>query len=757
VLAIVGEIAEGLARAHETGLVHRDLKPSNILVAADDHVKIVDFGLAKLRAARGAAGTDDRTLEDVETMPGTVLGTVGYMSPEQARSEPVTAASDQFSFGCILYELLTGRRAFSRPSAVETLSAILRDEPQAVEELNPTAPAPLRWVVERCLAKNPRDRYVSTRDLARDLRSLREHSRELAGLRRTTATLRPRSPRRAVPLLAGLAVAALLGALIALFAAGAFRPAAEPVMRPVTFRRGHVARALFVPRSNSILYSASWDGGPVQTFLTLPDTKSLDRSLDAEPQIPLAFSEDGTQVLVVRGASRADLALNGTLAWWPALGGKPRLLLENSGWADWAPRSRRLAVVRDTGQERRLELRDADGKLLRTLFHTSGAIFFVRFSPDESWIAFFHTVSPVDPVGEVRIASVSRDEARSLSERFAFCRGLDWNGRTGEIWFTAGREPTPSMTLRAVSPSGRMRHVYAFPGDFALHSIAPEGDRLLLIERRDQTRMIVRRGPEKPRDLTWFDQSFVSDVSLDESSLLFYDGWTEALSGSWVRPVAGGEAVRLGEGEFGKFSPDGHWVVALTSGRGGPPQILLHPTGTGQTRRLTATAATHWAPAFAGPDRIVFVRSEGGESDLWTMRVDGSGARALGARGCDLPMANRTGDRVVCAGGPGYRSIFVLPIAGGAPRKLYEATTPARLRYVRFNDRGDRVLAVTGDRHSLTVDAETGALLRDEVLTGPEVGQDAVLYTAAISERGRVIAFSSPKLASALFLVSGLR
>jgi hypothetical protein len=139
------------------------------------------------------------------------------------------------------------------------------------------------------------------------------------------------------------------------------------------------------------------------------------------------------------------------------------------------------------------------------------------------------------------------------------------------------------------------------------------------------------------------------------------------------------------------------------------------------------------------------------------MRIDGRDTRALGAKGCDLPMANSAGDQVVCAGGAGHRSVFLVPIGGGRPRELYRTATPARLRYVRFDDRGDRVFAVTGDRHWLTLDAATGALLRDVILTGPEVADDAILYTAAISASGRVVAFSTPKLSSSLFLVSGLR
>src|SRR5215813_9406424 len=168
-LPIAAQIAAGLAKAHEAGIVHRDLKPENVMVTNDGLVKILDFGLAKQTGPVSASDEGSHLPTETGTSPGVVLGTVGYMSPEQAAGQLVDFRSDQFSFGSILYEMATGKRAFQKATAVDTLSAILHEEPKPIAETSPGAPAPLRWIVERCLAKDPEGRYAATKDLTRDL------------------------------------------------------------------------------------------------------------------------------------------------------------------------------------------------------------------------------------------------------------------------------------------------------------------------------------------------------------------------------------------------------------------------------------------------------------------------------------------------------------------------------------------------------------------------------------------------------------
>jgi predicted ATPase len=178
VIRIAAQIADGLAKAHVAGVVHRDMKPENVMVSRDGLVKILDFGLAK--SVSRDADTDTKAPPDLETVstsesnPGALLGTLPYMSPEQASGLPVDFRSDQFSLGSLLYEMVTGKRAFPHSGAAQILAAILRDQPEAAASLNPQTPAPLCWVIERCLAKDPKERYDSTHDLARDLAAIRD-------------------------------------------------------------------------------------------------------------------------------------------------------------------------------------------------------------------------------------------------------------------------------------------------------------------------------------------------------------------------------------------------------------------------------------------------------------------------------------------------------------------------------------------------------------------------------------------------------
>jgi eukaryotic-like serine/threonine-protein kinase len=754
-LQLAAQIAEGMAKAHDSGIVHRDLKPENVMVTPDGLVKILDFGLVKLVEAAAGLGSAGPAESTAATRPGAMLGTVGYMAPEQVRGETATAAADQFSFGCMLYEMLTRERAFGRRSPAETLSAILRDEPTPLGDLNPQVPAPLRWIVDRCLAKAPRDRYLSTGDLARDLQNLKEHSGE-AGLQSFPAGLAT-PPRRWLVAAARTGALALAAATVGFLVAAWLRRPLEPEIRRLTFREGSIGRALFAAGSNAILYTAAWDGGPTRTYMTLPEFSGSDRSLDAEPQLPMSYSADGAQVLVLLGVTGPRINAQGALAWWPALGGKPRRLMERAGWADWAKKGNFLVVVRDLGAERVLEVHDAGGAQPRTLFSTRGGIVFVRISPDEKDVAFIHHPSFYDDAGEVRVSGVDGSGSRALTGRFERCTGLDWNHRTEELWFTASRTPYDSV-LMAVAPTGRPRPLHVLPDFFALQSVAPAGDRCLLIWRESRLRLIVRAAGGAPRDFSWMGWTLVKDVSPDEQSVLFYDGGTtEKASGVWIRSLDGGDAVRLGDGEPGGFSPDGRFVVATTRPLTGPSQLVLIPVAAGNPRQLTSSDADHSQPSFAGPDLLLFVRSRGGDREVWTMKTDGGGARPLGAANCGVPSADPSATRFVCAGGEDNRAVFLYPMERGPGQKLIELPPGAAFLYARWSASGDRVMAVTTDRRLFTLDAAKGKVLSEETLPLPGSAGFGPVLSAAVSADGSVQAYTALRSSSGLYLMGGLR
>jgi len=587
------QIARGLAAAHERGIVHRDLKPENIFLTKDGHVKILDFGLARMTGvARIGGATNAPTVEAAGTAPGTVMGTMGYMSPEQVRGREADHRTDIFSFGAVLYEMLSGRRAFRGESAADTMTEILKAEPPDLSETNHAVSPALERLVRHCLEKNPEDRFQSARDLAYDL----EAASGLSVSESRAAVPRGgyrRLPKIALPIAAAAVVSALA---LGWFAAKRFGPKhgeENANFHQLTFRRGFVSSARFASDGQSVVFSAQWDGQPSDISLKRPDSPDA-LSLQLPPAEVFAVSSTGQTAIALDCKFVHNGACAGTLAVVPLTGGAPRPLQEAVQWADWTPDGSALAIVRDADGKGKLEF--PPGKVLH---ETAGHLSWPRFSPDGKSIAFLDHPFGVDDPGAVAMIDLAGRKTK-LTADYESVQGLSWSPDGKEVWFT-GAESGTGRALRAVSLSRKERIVAKVPGGLTLRDISKAGLVLLTHENVRKGIMGLGAGQPRERELSWLEWSLPSDLSNDGTTLLLNEqglatGENYAVC---LRKMDGSPVIRLGEGIPRSISPDGKWVVAFLPKEGAP--LMLLPTGTGQPRNLPSGnfsqfGAVAWLP-----------------------------------------------------------------------------------------------------------------------------------------------------------------
>ena len=420
-LELATQIAEGLSAAHAAGIVHRDLKPANVMVSKHGYAKILDFGLAKLVTPESDEVSGLQTAAGDATRPGMVMGTVGYMSPEQASGRPTDFRSDQFSFGSILYEMATGKRAFERGTTAETLTAIIREEPEPVSQLNARIPAPVRWIVERCLTKDPEDRYGTTKDLARDLAQIRDHLSEAPVSAEVTGqhAAPPVHARRSLgPILAAAAVLAAvvgIGAFVAGKKAGRTPP---PSFRQLTFQRGTIHSARFAPDEQTVLYSASWEGRPAEIFASRLDSPES-RPFGLKHADVFAISRSGEMAVSLGRHFAGPFMSAGMLARIGITGGgTPREIQDDVQWADWTPDGSGIAIIRDVGGNSRLEM-----PIGKVLVETPGWLSDLRISPKGGLAAFMDHPARGDDGGSVAVVDAA-GKKRTLTKEFATEGGL---------------------------------------------------------------------------------------------------------------------------------------------------------------------------------------------------------------------------------------------------------------------------------------------------------------------------------------------
>ncbi len=570
ILAAAAQVAEGLAKAHGAGIVHRDLKPENLMVSRDGFVKILDFGLAKLTEPETGGVSAMPTLGKPETHPGTVLGTVGYMSPEQASGQIVDFRSDQFSLGSILYELVTGEKAFARKTAAETMSAIIREDPEPLGKLKPQTPLPLRWIVDRCLAKDPEERYASTRDLARDLAGVRDHVSEI-GSGSEALTAAPARSRARMLQVVSAAVLLLAGLSGGWLASRGLRQTRAPAFHRLTFRQGGIHNARFAPDGQTIVYGASWGADHETTLYQTRPESPESRAFDFKDADIFAISPAGEMALWLE---------SNTLARVPLSGGIPRPVLKGVwyGNVDWSPDGKEFAVVRTVEGRSRLE-----SPIGKVLFETADGLASPRFSPKGDEIAVFSGQTSLSVV----LVEASGKGHRVLSTGWTDRAGVPcWTPDGREVWFTATKnEEKPA--LYAVDRSGHERLVIRVPGDLELDDISAQGR--LLLAHHTQTYKLFGNAPgeSEDRDLSWLDFSWPFDLSEDGKKLVFSEiGDGGGKTGSvYMRGTDGSPAVRLGDGKGGPLSPDGQWVASVVrAGKSAAPMVILLPTGAGETR-----------------------------------------------------------------------------------------------------------------------------------------------------------------------------
>ena len=602
-LQIADQLADALAKAHDVGIVHCDLKPENVMLTSEGHVKIVDFGLARL-AEPAAIGShaSDRTATD-RTTQRMLLGTVGYMSPEQAAGETADFRADHFAFGAILYELATGARAFHQPTSVETLSMIIRGEPERPLAVNPALPSPVVWTIERCLSKDPADRYASTRDLARDVQTLRDHAADLDTLEGTRLAA---WTRRSTLLVAGSIVLAALGAGAAAvyFASrpgppGAAEAAPELRFKQLTFKRGFIQNARFAPGGQTVIYAAGWDGGPARLFetgLLGPESLTLD-----PPNAGLASISSLGEVALIQGCRLDWASCIGTLATMPIRGGAPKEVLEEVVSADWTPDGKALAVIQVADGEYQLQY-----PIGKPLHASTGKLGWLAFSPRGDRLAFIEYPFLSDEAGSLKMVDLE-GRVTTLSSDWKTIRGLDWSPAGDEVWVSASDQGRRCSVYK-VSLTGTRQLILHAPADVMLLDLS--GDRRALVATTIPRTHMVWSGAGKEREVSWLDWSTVADLSADGKTVLFYE-WGEGVGASpvvYVRKVDGSDAARLGSGKALALSRDGRWALALQET---PPQLVLLPTGTGTSRPLPAGGLIdfYWANWFPDSRRLLVVGS----------------------------------------------------------------------------------------------------------------------------------------------------
>ncbi|HTM00799.1 MAG TPA: protein kinase [Candidatus Omnitrophota bacterium] len=727
-IAMAIQVAKGLEVAHAKGIVHRDLKPENLMVMSGDHVKIVDFGLAKLTQAESASDGDGTSpLQSQLTGTGTIMGTASYMAPEQIRQQATDHRADLFAFGAILYEMLTGKRAFDGPTAADRIGAILHTTPAEMPaEIENAAPG-ITSIVELCLQKKVEDRLDTARHLAFAL-----------GLVETAASAVRRAGSTGVGA-GGRADASLQ---------------AEPrrhYFRRTSYREGSILTARFAPDGQAICYGASWEGRPIELFWAYPGNPES-RALGYPRTDIMAISSSGEMAVSLRRHTRGGFIYSGMLARMPAGGGAPREILDNVYEADWSPDGRLLAVVREEAGFTRIEY-----PIGNLLYRTPGWVSHMRVAPDGKHLAFLDHPGRGDDAGGPAVVDVN-GKAKVLSTGWSSARGLAWSPDGKEIIFTAFRTGV-GRSLYRVTLDGVERPILEVPGHMTLQDVSRQGAALIVLENERARTQFIGRGEAAARDLTWLDWTLVRSISEDGAKILFDETGVGGgqLHSVYLRGTDGSPAIRLGDGAAADLSPDGQWALAAVGDAA--TQLVLLPCGAGEGRAIPAEGLESINARFFsdGVSICVMGHEPGHGPRLYKLDTVTGKYEAFSEEGISFFDVLLTSDDQFVASMSPDRKMMLYPVAGGAPRPI-QGVLPTE-RGIRFSQDGTGLFVFArGELPSKVyrVDIATGERkLWKELSPSDPTGVEG-LTTVRMTASEDCYAYSYAQRLNDLYVVEGL-